>query len=167
MLDDPSQIYSKMCSLLVLSTFNGKERFERIRDVLINYVKFFDTEYGVGWTGRRVASLEFGLYRKGMPFIPDWDWCVNYWLGYESKSDRRLAISCPAVFQFEEPPRTEHELRILDLFACQTHVRAEKEEKEWRERDGSIRTYSTPQAGVKSAAGPKRTRRKLLAHGTC
>lgn len=116
LLDDPVSIYNKMCSLLLLSTFNGKDSFQSIQDILIFYVKQFDVEYGLSWTSRRIRSVDFALFQKGLPFIPDYEWCVNYWLGLES-IDRGLAIHPLAGYLQGENHFSEQDQQVLDLFA--------------------------------------------------
>lgn len=81
---DPVGLYNKLCSLLLLSTFNGKRAFNQLRLVLLAYVKLFDSEYGLQWTGRRsTTDEEEPLFKKGLPFIPTYEWAVNFWLGFE------------------------------------------------------------------------------------
>jgi hypothetical protein len=98
-VNDPVGLYNKMCSLLMLTTFNGKKSFDQVQNVLISYVRIFDAEYGLNWTSRRATLDEqLPLFKRGIPFIPTYDWCINFWLGYETGS--RFAIEDPsAVFQ--------------------------------------------------------------------
>jgi len=136
LLDQPTEIYNKMCSLLLLSTFNGKDCFQKIQDVLKFYVRYFDQEYGLSWTSRRIRSTDFALFKKGLPFIPDYDWCVEYWLGLETK-DPRFAIFDPfAVFQSDlKHITTAHYQQFL---ALQNVYGAKWQEKE--EQGESCRT---------------------------
>jgi hypothetical protein len=99
-VDDPVGLYNKMCSLLLLTTFNGEKSFLQVARVLEEYVRIFDVEYGMNWTSRRAAlDQQLPLFKKGIPFIPTFDWAINFWLGYESVSG--LAIQdATAVFEF-------------------------------------------------------------------
>jgi hypothetical protein len=85
----PYELYSKVYSLLVLSTFNGDEQFNHIRNYLKFLVKYFNKTLGPGeWYPlrgvERLAMIDQSTTAKSMQVIPDIEWCRKFWMGYEA-----------------------------------------------------------------------------------
>jgi len=82
------QYYSKLYNLCVLSTFNGREEFNKIRLLLVKLIRLLDHVYGPDWTQKRrdddiVAEL-FTAKEHQYELIPSFEWAVSFWTGWES-----------------------------------------------------------------------------------
>lgn len=82
--------FMKVRSLLILSTFNGKKEFDRIHSLCVAIRDLWNSKYSGRITKRSRQDLDtFDI--PGVPddFVPDFDFSVRWWLGYDV--DRGLA----------------------------------------------------------------------------
>jgi len=86
----PYDYYSKLLSLMLLSTFHGRQRYNEIRDRLQKLVSFLDAEYGDEWFPRkRVSDVLLDIFGEDVhapsdiPLLPNWEWAIKFWTGYE------------------------------------------------------------------------------------
>jgi hypothetical protein len=156
-LDDPVGIYNKMCSMLILTTFNGQQAYDQVYNVLKFYIEYFDDNYGKTWTTRRSLDGEPALFKKGMPFLPYRQWCVNFWNGYETKENSsRVVILDYTVFLYWALLITEtsHEFRRFNS----TQLR------EFHKRHGYKRQSTCQQTNTEECSSVKDQSRRGNCH---
>jgi len=89
----PRILYNRTVSLLLLSTFNGKDVYTYIEGYLRFLITKLDARYGTKWYSE--AKLEPVLNRiftdagsdvtLYVPYVPPYEWSINFWLNFESE----------------------------------------------------------------------------------
>jgi hypothetical protein len=87
----PYDYYSKVFSLLVLSTFHGREEYNKILDYLRKVIVLFDRHYGDDWFPRKRVNValkellgsELFSSKSDTPLLPSWEWSIEFWTGFE------------------------------------------------------------------------------------
>jgi hypothetical protein len=123
-LTEPVEVYNKLCSLLILSAFNGEQEFDLIDHYLRWVIREFDAAHGTTWPRR---SRSAPLFKTSLPFIPPFQWCVRFWLGYEDGP--AFATLDPAVLSAEYNSLVLDNPNQADLTYIYEHQRPRK----WKE----------------------------------
>jgi hypothetical protein len=90
---EPKQYFCKICSLAILATFHGRLHYNRITDIARQCIEYWNANMPT-WYLSKDKHLSDVLARQGVddfftpthkfPFIPTYEWAIQFWLGLET-----------------------------------------------------------------------------------